>query len=269
MSRYANDYLLAPARPSGWRRVFASVVAVTAIAAVSAISGGVVALELLAPDARDSAAPVLAAAAPASVMAQASARASGVRRVDAPTLHATPVARASDNPSTVTALADVTPVTPAPADAAPVAAAQPAPPATVTAAAPSAAALPSDDVAATASASELTFAKGYALRRAAHEAAARQGAKQNDKVAGLDDTAGRKAQAGRPALKRVARPSVAVAQNSGTPEERRYPAFERFQGPAHHEALAFGDTSAPRPVKRGNPAPGNSGPLGGLFEGLF
>src|ERR1051325_350289 len=49
MSRYRYDYSLTPGRPKGWRSLFRNVLVIGAIAAISAVSGGVVVLDLLGP----------------------------------------------------------------------------------------------------------------------------------------------------------------------------------------------------------------------------
>ena len=62
MSRYAYDYSLAPARPTGWRAAFTSITVVGTVMAVSAISGALVTLQLFAAPAQDVAVPRVAAA---------------------------------------------------------------------------------------------------------------------------------------------------------------------------------------------------------------
>jgi hypothetical protein len=109
---------------------------------------------------------------------------------------------------------------------------------------------------------DLTFAKGYALRRAAQQAAAAQAATSNKvaakaPTANVNVAAATEKQFGRPAVKR--KPISVVAQNA---RNDRYGMFERFDGAAHHQALAFGDSSQQqRPTRRVN--------SGGWFDGLF
>ncbi len=111
---------------------------------------------------------------------------------------------------------------------------------------------------------DLTFAKGYALRRAARQAAAQaaspkaaaaQTATANVKVAAADEPGvASEKQFGRPAVVAKRKPT-AMAQY---PRGERYGMFERFEGP-RHQALAFGDSAPQRPVRRS----------GGWFDGLF
>ena len=113
-------------------------------------------------------------------------------------------------------------------------------------------------------AGDLTFAKGYALRRAARQAAAQaaspkaaatQTATANVKVATADEPGvASEKQFGRPAVVAKRKPT-AMAQY---PRGERYGMFERFEGP-RHQALAFGDSAPQRPVRRS----------GGWFDGLF
>ncbi len=253
MSRYVYDYSIAPTRPTGWASMLAKLVIGTAVVVLSVICGAVVAFELFGGQTRDSATPAFAAAAPpthATVQAPLQ-----VPKVPAPSLKAKqPDAVASNRVATVPAsesrIVDRPAVRPdvvGTVSAPPVVAAPAAPPV----AAPEAV-----------SAKDLTFAKGYAQRRAAQQAAAAEAAAKN-KVAvtaenqvtvGNEDAVATEKQFGRPALRR--KPSV-VAQTARNNE--RYGVYERFDGFARQQALAYGDNS--RPVRRPNP--------GGLFDGLF
>jgi hypothetical protein len=259
MSRYAYGYSVAPARPTGWRSALGNFIGMTAVVLLSAISGVVVAYELIGGDARFSSAPASSAAvasAPARVQApvqapvKSPAKASAQAGAASSVQPAPAIAAASENQkpvqrAEVPVVATVTaPQAAAPAPIAPVAQNEDA-------------AIP---------ASDLTFAKGYALRRAARQAAAAQaaspkaGAAQtataNSKVAAASDEPGAavEKQFGRPAVVAKRKPN-AMAQY---PRNERYGMFERFDGP-RHQAMAFGDSSPQRPVRRS----------GGWFDGLF
>ena len=269
MSRYAYGYSVAPARPTGWRSAVGNFIGMTAVVLLSAISGVVVAYELIGGDARFSSAPASSAAvasAPARVQApvqapvKSPAKASAQAAAASSVQPAPAIAAASENQkpvqrAEVPVVATVTaPQAAAPAPIAPVAQNEDA-------------AIP---------ASDLTFAKGYALRRAARQAAAAQaaspkagaaqaaspkaGAAQtataNSKVAAASDEPGAavEKQFGRPAVVAKRKPN-AMAQY---PRNERYGMFERFDGP-RHQAMAFGDSSPQRPVRRS----------GGWFDGLF
>jgi hypothetical protein len=112
--------------------------------------------------------------------------------------------------------------------------------------------------------SQLTFTKGYARRRAVHEAAtAGSGAKIE--VARAES----QTQVGRAATK--ARPRTTVARQNG-PQDQSGP-FARADQPgrfdfARHQALAFGD---PRTSRRPPPQQGGvfSSSPGGFFRNLF
>ena len=259
MSRYAYGYSVAPARPTGWRSAVGNFIGMTAVVLLSAISGVVVAYELIGGDARFSSAPASSAAvasAPARVQApvqapvKSPAKASAQAGAASSVQPAPAIAAASENQkpvqrAEVPVVATVTaPQAAAPAPIAPVAQNEDA-------------AIP---------ASDLTFAKGYALRRAARQAAAAQaaspkaGAAQtamaNSKVAAASYEPGAavEKQFGRPAVVAKRKPN-ALAQY---PRNERYGMFERFDGP-RHQAMAFGDSSPQRPVRRS----------GGWFDGLF
>lgn len=255
MPAYSHGYTLSPARPSGWGSVFAGVVTVIAVVAVSATSGALVMAELVGkrPDATPAA---------TTSAAMSAIEIPNVRQATAP--QATPAEPAKSRPADkrVAAL----PI-PAPAPK-PVAAPAPAP-APVVAAVPQAApAAPAPNVAQVATAqvatvpdSELTFTKGYAQRRAA-QTAAEQSAPQPTAHAAADH------QFGRPAVT-PRKPAYARAQ-----EQRRYVARDsREQYYRDHEyrdhdhydyrrdrAMAYGDQYQGR---RSN------GSQGGLFGNLF
>jgi type IV secretory pathway VirB10-like protein len=229
-------------------------VGVSAVVLLSGISGAVVAFNLIGGDARVVPTPVATAAvAPARVdVAQAPIQAPVKLPTKLPTKMATQPIAAPSIPPVVAAAADKQKPAQraeAPAVAAPVTVAPPqAAPAQLS---------KTDDAAI--SSGDLTFAKGYALRRAARQAAAAQAQKSaaapNAKVAAAAEQPGAAAerQFGRPAVAKR-KPSV-VAQY---PRGDRY-SFERFDGPTRHQALAYGDSS--RPVRRVN--------QGGWFDGLF
>lgn len=246
MSRYAYDYSLTPARPTGWRSVLTSVMTVATIAAVSAISGAVVTLELFASPSRPAETTAAIAAVNIPSLPAPSARANRVVTPHAPQEAGTAAAQ---------------PVVPPVAAPAP----QPAPIAPVMAA--------DENVSAPASDSALTFASGYAQRRAAQEAVTPPPS-PSAQVARV----GAETQFGRAAIKLKPK---AYARANGA-QDRRQTAdarggdggpFARFERTdsfdfGRHQALAFGDQRANR---RSQPSPGglfNNSP-GGLFGGLF
>ncbi len=254
MSRYAYDYSLNPARPTRWGSTLTSIIVVGTVMAVSATSGALVTLQLLASP-RDVVLPHVAAAIPPApqqvtrrvVALTASVPAAPSYRVELPTAAGPPTPQ-SPPPPTVTASVRPAPVTVAPA-------AQPAP-------------IPD---------SELTFAKGYAQRRAiANGAVIRHG-----KV-----LVAAKAQLGRAAVKSKPRVYARNNANGTNSQDRRgvetargdaFGMFQRFDRPdqfdfARHQALAFGDQRTPR--RRSDAPPARPpGPFGnspsGLFGGLF
>jgi len=262
MSRYAYGYSVAPARPTGWRSAFGNFLGVTAVVSLSVISGAVVSYELIGGDARFgstafSSAPVAPVQARVEIPVQApvklpakAATTGSVASAAQPV--ATLAASESPKPAARAAAPAVVP-TVAPVAATPVAAPQ---------AAPSAPVARNDEAAI--STGDLTFAKGYALRRAARQAAAQaaspkaaaaQTATANVKVAAADEPGvASEKQFGRPAVVAKRKPT-AMAQY---PRGERYGMFERFEGP-RHQALAFGDSAPQRPVRRS----------GGWFDGLF
>jgi hypothetical protein len=128
--------------------------------------------------------------------------------------------------------------------------------------------------------SDLTFAKGYAMRQAAeHGAVTRHG-----KV-----LVAAKTQLGRAAVK--SKPKAYARNNAGNSQDRRrvetaraatqptrgsaYGMFDRFDRPdqfnfARHQALAFGEQRVEQHVARRRiDAPPPPRPSGGLFGGLF
>ena len=262
MSRYAYGYSVAPARPTGWRSAFGNFLGVTAVVSLSVISGAVVSYELIGGDARFgstafSSAPVAPVQARVEIPVQAPvklpAKAATTGSVAPATRPVAPLAASeSPKPAARAATPAVVP-TVAPVAATPVAAPQ---------AAPSAPVARNDEAAI--STGDLTFAKGYALRRAARQAAAQaaspkaaaaQTATANVKVAAADEPGvASEKQFGRPAVVAKRKPT-AMAQY---PRGERYGMFERFEGP-RHQALAFGDSAPQRPVRRS----------GGWFDGLF
>jgi hypothetical protein len=259
MSRYTYGYSLAPARPTGWRSAFGNFIGVTAVVSLSVISGAVVAYELIGGDARFFSAPVSSTAvAPTQARVETPVQ----TPVKVPTKAATTGSAATaPHPVVMLAASESKPAARAEAPAVvAIAAAAPV-------AAPPAAPVARNDEAAI-PAGDLTFAKGYALRRAARQAAAQaaspkaaapQTATANSKVAAVatvadEPGAASEKQFGRPAVIAKRKPS-AVAQY---PRNERYGMFERFDGP-RHQALAFGDSSPQRPVRRS----------GGWFDGLF
>jgi len=256
MSRYAYGYSVAPARPTGWRSAFGNFIGVTAVVLLSVISGAVVAYQLIGGDARFVSTPVSSAAvAPTQARAEIPIQAP----VKLPTKAATTGSAATATQPVATLAASEKPKPAARAQAPAVVATVAAAPVTAPQAAPIArndeAAIPTGD---------LTFAKGYALRRAARQAAAQaaspkaaaaQTATANVKVAAADEPGvASEKQFGRPAVVAKRKPT-AMAQY---PRGERYGMFERFEGP-RHQALAFGDSAPQRPVRRS----------GGWFDGLF
>jgi hypothetical protein len=260
MSRYTYGYSLAPARPTGWRSAFGNFIGVTAVVSLSVISGAVVAYNLIGGDARFFSTPVSSTAvAPAQARVETPVQAP----VKLPTKAATTGSAASATQPVTTLAASESRKRAARADAPAVVAIAAAAPVAAPPAAPIArneeAAIPAGD---------LTFAKGYGWRRAARQAAAQaaspkaaapQTATANSKVAAVaaaadEPGAASEKQFGRPAVIAKRKPS-AVAQY---PRNERYGMFERFDGP-RHQALAFGDSSPQRPVRRS----------GGWFDGLF
>jgi hypothetical protein len=242
MSRYGYDYSLAPSPSTGWRTRFATVLTVGAIAAISAISGAAVALNLLAPARTTAESPVIV------------------------TTHALP--------ARVPVAQTVTPAPPQPANAGaavaqsrPAAAAQPAAQPAAAAApqpAPAAAVAAVEEPAARVPERELTFTQGYARRRAAQAAAdATPGVKtEKTAVARVEQ----QSEVGRAAK---TKPRAIARANAPQEQQRVAEAPERFDF-ARHQALAFGDPRDPQPSRRPPPQGGLFGNSpGGFFGGLF
>src|SRR5712671_1476358 len=183
MSRYTYGYSLAPARPTGWRSAFGNFIGVTAVVSLSVISGAVVAYNLIGGDARFFSTPVSSTAvAPAQARVETPVQAP----VKLPTKAATTGSAASATQPVTTLAASESRKRAARADA-PAIVAVVATAAAAPVAAPPAAPVARNDEAAI-PAGDLTFAKGYALRRAARQAAspkaaAPQTATANSKVA--------------------------------------------------------------------------------------
>ncbi len=158
MSGYKYGYDVAPARPTGWRSGVAGLVTVAVVVVVSATSGAVVTLDLIAPRSLHAKVSETAVAtAPVTIPAASTPMKPKARQAVDET------ASAPARPAVDQKLA-AQPVAPPPS----IAAAPPAP----EAAAAQAAAQPAPTV----PDSELTFAKGYAQRRAVQAAAARSAA---------------------------------------------------------------------------------------------
>lgn len=262
MSRYSYDSSLAPNRSSGWRSLFRNVLTVGAVAAIAAISGAVVALDLLGNGSAVVARPVVARQAhPASLrVAQTATQ---------PASAAAAVQQAQMQMTTAPASAALAQVAVQPAAApAIVAVVQPiVRPATVPAPqavpapqpAPAASAAPvAEPKTATAKVpdSELTFSSGYARRRAVHEAAT---SGSGAHVARVES----QTQVGRVATKMKRKTTVAVARQSAPQDQSG--AFARFD--QRHQALALDQrdshTSRRPPQQQG----GLFG--GGFFRGIF
>lgn len=260
MSRYAYDYSLTPARPTGWRPVLTSALSIATIVAVSAISGAVVTLDLLALPSRSA---ETAAASAAVTVPQAPApaptRAARVVTPRVPDQASAPAAGANQDQQPVV-----------------IAAPQPAAP-PVTAPAPQAAPVApvvtaDQNISAPASESELTFASGYALRRAVQEAATSP-ASTSAQVARVEA----ETQFGRAAIKVKPKTYARAngAQDRRTADARGDGLFDRFDRNdkfdfERHQALAFGEQRAnrrPAPPPQQGGLFGNS--PGGLFGGLF
>jgi hypothetical protein len=249
MSRYGCDYSLMTGRPKGWRSLFRNVLMVGAVVVISAVSGGVVALDLLGPGSSvaDQQARAMPPVQPVSVPVAPAVAPSPAR----PAASAPTAVAAMEKPQVHAATATAMPAQP------------PAQPSTATPphAAPTPNAAPVTAVAAlqepkvVVPESELTFTTGYARRRAVHTAAT-TGAGTRMEVAHV----GEHNQVGRGAK---AKPKTTVAHQNADP---RRVADARDE----QKALAFGD---PRANRR---APSqqqgglfSSNPFGGFFRGLF
>jgi hypothetical protein len=255
MSGYAYDYTLAPARPTGWHSVLTNVLTVAAIVAVSAISGAVVAVELLGSPPRDEVAPMVAAVTPPPTPVKAPRIVAA-----APAPIVAPPVLDDQGPATVASVPEV----------------PPAPMAVASVPQAAFAAAVDDDAARAAPDSELTFAKGYARRRAAQQVAAKPvPARAAPVQVAKIDTAKIEAQTrfGRAAVVKRKPPRDVTFAQDGLQDNRRtasrtdgFGLFERFDRPdgvRRGQAMAF-DSYPPRPARRGNAQQG-----GGLFDGLF
>jgi hypothetical protein len=279
MPRYAYDYSLSPARATGLRGALAGITVVGTVIAVSAISGALVTLHLFGAQSTAGGAPRATAAMPAPIAPRPAAAQSALAitkaanapvaanagAANAPAAASAPIAAKNhvESPATTAAVTVAAATPPAPAT-------EPARPAPVAAAAqPSPAPIAESD---------LTFAKGYAQRRAiANGAVVRHG-----KV-----LVGAKTQLGRAAAVK-AKPKVYARNNARTTSshDRRGAAavhsdafgmFQRFERADQldfnrHQALAFGEQRAAARRRNEAPArpsgPGNA-PSGGFFGGLF
>jgi hypothetical protein len=261
MSRYGYDYPLTP-RQNGWRSVFRNVLMVGAIAAISAVSGGVVALDLLGPGSAVTDRPALVSppVQPASVRV--------ARTVTPPAASApTNAGAAIEKPQAAAATATAAPAQPSPTPAPEVAQAPMAPTASVE---QPKGAQGSAQASAQVPESELTFTTGYARRRAM-QTAATAGSGTKTEVAHIEE----QNQVGRGAK---AKPKSTVARQNGPQDQRRVadahdeqPA--KFDFARHQQALALGDPRDPRANRR-PPPPQQQGGLfgssfGGMFRGLF
>jgi hypothetical protein len=244
MSGYDYAYNVAPARSTGWGSLIAGFFTIVTVVAVAGISGAVVTLELIAPQSphADASADVPARSRQASVTPPRSAPPQHVAVVtprttigpmpESVTQHQQPLAQMPEQDQDLRAA-----VAPAPAPSLP----QP----TIAAAPPPPAASVVPD-------SELTFAKGYAQRRAAQEAASIAAHSAGGKVAAVS-------QLGRAAVLR--KPNY--ARNYASLARHRYAwrgeATGYYDGPGgfdfrRREALAYGDEQ--RPPRRVEPRGG-------------
>jgi hypothetical protein len=235
MSGYEYAYNISPARPTGWRSILAGCVTVVTVVAVSGISGAVVTLELVAPKPPPTDW-VPAVAASSGEATGATGYAAAITPASSAPASMQPIAQQDHKPDQAlrTALAPVPLPVPAPAQLRPAVATAPQ----ANAPAPvgkSARGVPDSD---------LTFARGYAQRHAAQEAAA-----DNSKTAAVS-------QLGRAAAPR----KPAYARNNVAPDPRRLARgdatgyYDRPYGFdfRRHEALAYGEEQRPRrPEPRG------------------
>jgi hypothetical protein len=265
MSRYAYDYSLTPARPTGWRSVVTRGVTVATIVAVSAISGAVVTLDLFA----QSNPPADTSAVAAATIQPVPARAA---RLVAP--HVADVASAAVTDEQHPVVAAAQPVQQPAAVPAP----QPAPVVAV-----------NDSVSAPMAEGDLTFTSGYAQRRAVHEGVSQATNRTAQPATAASVRVARieaKTQVGRAAIKikpKVYARANAVQDPRAAQDPRRVAdaraetngVFDRFDRSnpfdfSRHQALAFGD---PRTNRRASPPQHGGGTAsnstGGLFGGLF
>jgi hypothetical protein len=253
MSRYGYDSSLAPG-PKGRLSLFRKVLMVGAIAAISAVSGGIVALDLLGSGSN-------VADRPALVTPQTQPVSVRVARAVTPA-PAQPAARAPTNAGAAVEKPRAPAATAIAAPAQPPArpSTTPAPQVASTPDAAPAASVATVSVATVeepktvqVSESELTFTTGYARRRAV-QTAATTGAGTKTEVARVEE----QNQIGRSSSSRV-KPRTTVARQNM--DSRRV---------ADAQAFAFGDpraTRRPSPQQQGGLF--SSSPFGGFFRKLF
>ena len=248
MSPYGYDYSLAPRASTGWRSRFTTVLTVSAIVAISAVSGAAVTINLLGSGATPAERPAIfamhAPAATAPVVAP--------RVTPAPPQPANATVAVAPAPRPAPAVQPASPPAAAPAP-------QPKP-AVAAVEAPPAAHVPD---------SELTFSRGYARRHAIQaaanaasapksEGATSEGAKTEVARVETQGQHGRAARKTRSVAHTQDQRRLAEAREEGGPFSR-FEQHDRFNF-NRHQALAFGDSRDPRPVRR---------PSGGFFGGLF
>ncbi len=258
MSPYGYDYALTPSRSRGWRSGFTSILTVGTIAAISAVSGAVVALDLLGP--ADSSRLAISHAPPATLRVVGSvtpaAPQTASTRTTASVVVAPPKAAASTpsaapaRPNSAAAIASAPQAAPAAVPAAPTASVE---------------ATKVPQAYAQVSERELTFTHGYARRRAVQAAAnGASGAKTEVARVVSQSQLGHTAAKAKP--KTVARRNapqdprrVADAREQGNPF-RRFDPPDRFDF-GRHQALAYGEPRVTRPAP---PPPTRQG-FGGFF----
>jgi hypothetical protein len=256
MSPYGYDYALTRSAPTGWRSRFASVMTVSAIVAISAVSGAAVAVNLLGSAATPADRPaIFAMHAPAASPPGAAQTVTSAAQPAKATVAVAP----SQVPPAAIQSASPPAAAPAPQPKPAVAAVEAPPPAHVLE-------------------SELTFSRGYARRRAIQ--AATDAASALTSTSPTTEVARVEAQG---QFGRAARKPKAVA-HTNTPQDQRRVAEAREEGGpfsrleqsdkfdfGRHQALAFGEQRDPRLNRR--PPPHSGGLFGnspsGFFGGLF
>ena len=261
MSRYGYDYSLAPGHPKGRRSLFRNVLMVGVIAAISAVSGGVVALDLLGPGSAVVNRPVAAIPQAQPVSVRVARVMTSNPAPSAPPATSAPAntGAAVEKPqaAVVTAIAQ-----PAPPSAQPATTAAPQAAPTPNAAPIAASATVLDTKTAQVPESELTFTTGYARRRAV-QAAVTTGAGTKTEFARVEE----QNQIGRVAKGRA---KTTVAHQNADQRRVADEQAAKFESTRHPQALALGDTRTnrrPPPQQQGGLFGGN--PFGGLFRGLF
>jgi hypothetical protein len=245
MSRYGYDYSLTPGHPKGWRSLFRNVLVVGAIAAISAVSGGVVALDLLGSGsaAAHRQAPVTQTQ-PVSVrVARAVTPAPPAAR--APTHAGAAVEKPQAPAATAIAAPAQPPAQPSTSPAPQVASTPDAAPAvsTATVEEPKTVRVPE---------SELTFTTGYARRRAVQTAATTGAGTKTEVARGEEQNhIGRGAKV---------KPRTTVARQN---------ADQRRLADAHQQTFAFGDPRSNRRPPQQQGGLFSSNPFGGFFRGTF